>query len=144
MAAEPPARKARLVVNPTAGQDEGASKLPELNARLRARLPDLDIVLTVAEGDAEQAAADAASRGYSHVFAAGGDGTLNEVVNGVLRVPDALGGVVLGVIPLGTGNDFARALGLSADVDVAIERLAAGRPREVDVAFLDDRAFLNS
>ena len=65
-----------------------------------------------AEGDATQAAEQAVRDGYDHLFVGGGDGTLNEVLNGVARLEHGLSQVTFGVIPLGTGNDFATALGL--------------------------------
>ena len=64
------------------------------------------------------------------IVAAGGDGTLNEVVNGIGATSSD---VRLGLIPLGTGNDFARTLGLSTDLDEAIAVLAAGHTRAIDL-----------
>ena len=66
------------------------------------------------------------------------------MVNGAWRVPDAIADLTFGVVPLGTGNDFARTLGLTTDVDTALDRLVVGSTRQVDVAWLDERAFINS
>ena len=74
------------------------------------------------------------------IVAAGGDGTLNEVVNGLREDASA---VVVGLIPLGTGNDFARTLGLPTDVDEAIALLLAGHTRAIDlVRVTSDRSAL--
>ena len=86
--------------------------------------------MTVAEGDAETAAAQAVQDGVDHLFVGGGDGTLNEVLNGVASTPGGLDAVTFGLIPLGTGNDFATALGIPADVEQAIAQLFDGRRPE--------------
>lgn len=135
--------KTRLIVNPVSGTDSAPTFLPEMNERLRDAFGELDIVMTVASGDALDLARRAAAEGYERLFVAGGDGTLNEVLNGVARVPGALGRVTFGVIPLGTGNDFAAALGLPEDVAGAVEAMRDGRAVEVDVGVLNDRHFVN-
>jgi diacylglycerol kinase (ATP) len=135
--------KSRLIVNPVAGADAGPDYLPTINQQLRARFTDLDIVITVAPTDATRAAAEAARAGYEQLFIAGGDGTLNEVLNGMASVEGALDRVTFGLIPLGTGNDFAAALGLPEDVTEAIELLLIGRSVAVDVGLLNDRYFIN-
>ena len=135
--------KSRLIVNPVSGTDSGPDYLQTINERLRAALGELDIVMTVGEGDAAEAAESAAREDYERIFVAGGDGTLNEAVNGVSRVPGALARVTFGLIPLGTGNDFANALGLPEDVDAAVEILLAGRTILSDVGTLNGRRFVN-
>src|SRR5688572_33490096 len=75
--------KARLIVNPTAGTDAAVQHLTQINERIRQRVGLLDIVITTGEGDAARAAEDAVRSGYDHVFVGGGDGTLNEVLNGI-------------------------------------------------------------
>jgi diacylglycerol kinase (ATP) len=135
--------KARLIVNPVSGTDTGPDHLLLINKRLRSWVGLMDIVMTVGEGDATQAAAAAARDGYDYVFAAGGDGTLNEVLNGIASVPQGLERVVFGIIPLGTGNDFANALGFSEQVDAALEQLVTSEVVPVDVGLLNGRYFFN-
>jgi diacylglycerol kinase (ATP) len=77
--------RGRLIANPVAGTDRAPALLPDLNERLRRLVTDLDIVLTVGPGDAHRAAADAARHGTDYLFVAGGDGTLNEALNGLAR-----------------------------------------------------------
>jgi lipid kinase YegS len=89
-------------------------------------------------GDARRFAEIAARRGTDAVIAVGGDGTLNEVLNGVLGT-DA----PLGVLPLGTANDFARQIGIPDDPREALELLVAQEPRPMDVGLLNGRAFVN-
>jgi lipid kinase YegS len=94
--------------------------------------------VTWESGDARRFAAEAARRGTDAVLAVGGDGTLNEVLNGVLGT-DA----PLGVLPLGTANDFARQIGVPDDPRAALALLVEQDPRPIDVGLLNDRAFLN-
>lgn len=136
--------KAKLIVNPVAGRDQGPDYLPLINAKLREHLDSLDIVMTVAEGDATRAAAEAVREGIDLVFAAGGDGTLNEVLNGVAQVEGGLEKVTFGIIPLGTGNDFATALGFSTTVEDVLEEITASEVRAVDVGVLDQHYFVNT
>jgi diacylglycerol kinase (ATP) len=104
--------------------------------------------LTFEGGDARWMAREAAERGCELVIAAGGDGTINEVVNGV---HDWLGAGEgredaaprLGIIPLGTANDFAGALHIPGEVARAVEIAAGGAELAVDVGMVEDRCFLN-
>ncbi len=135
--------RSRLIVNPVSGTDAGPDLLPLINQRLRDRLGPLDIVMTIAEGDATAAAAQAGRDGYDYVFAAGGDGTLNEVLNGIASVPNGLAHTILGVIPLGTGNDFATALGFPDDIAAVLDALDVSAPIAVDVGVMNGHHFIN-
>ncbi len=135
--------KSKLIVNPVSGVDAAPGYLQTINERLREAVGDMDIVMTVAAGDALHAAEQAAREGCDHLFVAGGDGTLNEVLNGVASVSGALDRVRFGLLPLGTGNDFASALGLPEDVEAAIDILLDGRTVTVDVGILNERHFIN-
>jgi diacylglycerol kinase (ATP) len=135
--------KTRLIVNPVAGTDSAPDFLTTLNERLRAGVGAMDIVITTEPGDASRAARDAVCEGYDHLFVAGGDGTLNEVINGVGAIPGGLAAVTFGIVPLGTGNDFATALGVPRGVDEAIAAIVDGRVVVADVGRLNDRYFIN-
>ena len=132
-----------MIVNPVSGTDEAASHLPLINERLREHLGTMDIVMTVSEGDAARAAAAAVRDGYDHLIVAGGDGTLNEVINGVGATPGGFDVVTFGIIPLGTGNDFATALGIPPEVEDALTAITGGDRVSVDVGRLNDRYFIN-
>jgi diacylglycerol kinase (ATP) len=93
---------------------------------------------TFEPGQAAHFAADAARRGVDVVAAVGGDGTINEVVNG-LDGHD----VPLGIIPVGTANDFARQVGIPPDADHAMDVILRRKPQRVDTASLNGRRFLN-
>lgn len=137
-------RRSALIVNPVAGPDLGQDWLPDLSAQLRNRFGQLHVVVTEARADAAVAARQAVEAGCTHIFAGGGDGTLNEVVNGIVGAGRLAAGVVIGVIPLGTGNDFARALGIPPDVKAALAIFDDNREVEVDVCRLNDRYFVNA
>src|SRR4249919_1006730 len=93
---------------------------------------------TFEAGEAFAIAAAAAKRGVDVVVAAGGDGTVNEVVNGLDGYD-----VPLGIVPLGTANDFARQVGIPADADHAMDVILQRKPRRLDTASLNGRRFLN-
>jgi len=95
-------------------------------------------LVTYEAGDATAFAADAARRGVDVVAAVGGDGTVNEVANGLDGYD-----VPLGVIPVGTANDFARQVGIPADADHAMDVILQRKPRRLDTASLNGRRFLN-
>ena len=97
-----------------------------------------DVRVTFERGDAEGLARQAASEGADVVAAVGGDGTLNEVVNGLDGYDTALG-----VIPAGTANDFARQAGIPADADHAMDVILLRKPVRIDTASLNGRRFLN-
>ena len=89
-------------------------------------------------GDGALLAAEAADRGVDAVVALGGDGTVNEVLNG-LDGKD----VPLGIIPVGTANDFARQVGIPMDTDHAMDAILRRKPRRIDTGELNGRRFLN-
>jgi diacylglycerol kinase (ATP) len=119
-------RKTCIILNPFAGK---AGDLDAIVARM-ARLPDAEIRLTNKAGAAARLAKTALRKGRELIVAAGGDGTLNEVINGI---GENSGDVRLGLIPLGTGNDFARSLGVPADVEAALDLISGGETRAVDL-----------
>ncbi len=114
-----------VIVNPAAGS---AGDVDALRQALR-RLGPVTMRETGRSGDARREAARAVAQGFGRVVAAGGDGTLGEVVDGLGGGFDG----TAGVLPLGTGNDFARSAGVPAEPDGAVAVLAAGRVAAVDV-----------
>jgi diacylglycerol kinase (ATP) len=118
--------KTCIILNPAAGK---ARDLEDVVARL-SRVPNGEIRISNKPGSAARFASAALRKGFDLVVAAGGDGTLNEVVNGV---GENLGDARLGLIPLGTGNDFARTIGVPDDIEAAIDLIVIGETREVDL-----------
>jgi YegS/Rv2252/BmrU family lipid kinase len=120
-----------VIANPRSGNRALARSFASLEAKLRSALGPLDIEFTRAPRDAERIAREGVRSGIERVIVAGGDGTLNEVVTGLLSAQ--LGDyAAIGLLPLGTASDFARGLGQRPGVDAAIERLAAGKTSRVD------------
>lgn len=132
--------KTWVIVNPNAGSVGEIAVLEEA----LGRLPGTSVKLTEQAGDAERLAREALESGVELVVAAGGDGTLNEVVNGL---SGDFGRACLGLLPMGTGNDFARTIGVPNDLEGALAVLNAGQIRTLDVARADvdgrGRCFLN-
>ena len=98
---------------------------------------------TRAKGQGRELARQAVAEGAEIVVAAGGDGTLNEVVNGLMEAGAGSQDVTLGLLPLGTGNDFARCIGLGTDLKRAAETLFQGNSQWVDVGQAHGRWFIN-
>jgi diacylglycerol kinase (ATP) len=118
-----------VIVNPTAGGGRAGRLVPWLRERLEQR-PDAELRVTRRAGEGESIAADAVSGGHDRVVAVGGDGTVQEVINGLL----AGTGGQLGIVPIGTGNDLARSLGLPSE-PAAAWTVAMGRhTHQVDAA----------
>lgn len=118
-----------IIVNPTAGAGRAARMIPWLRERLEQR-PEIDLMVTRRAGEAESLASNAFRDGHDRVIAVGGDGTVQEVVNGLLTGER----VELGIVPVGTGNDLARSLGLPAE-PAGAWKVAVGRHiRPVDAA----------
>lgn len=133
-------RNARLIYNPTSGREEMKRRLADILNRLDSAGIETSCHATTGEGDATREAADAVERGYDLVIAAGGDGTLNEVINGMAgrdNLPP------LGIFPLGTTNDFARALGISKNWEEYCDLVIRGETRPIDVGKANDRYFIN-
>ena len=131
--------KTRIICNPGAGSVDDRDSI---RAQLE-QFPSAEIHFTAGEGDATRLAREATERGFELVIAAGGDGTLNEVINGIARCADQL---QIGLIPLGTGNDFAKMLNLPASIGECIEVLRAGHLRPIDLVRMtsdQERYFVN-
>lgn len=134
--------RARLIANPEAGSDQAAERLAVIESRIKERY-ELHTTLTRGAGHAADAARAAAADQADVLFVAGGDGTLNESLNGLGQVAGAFARTAIGLIPLGTGNDFATTLGIEPDLDAALAVLLEGHRRQVDLAEVNGRIFVN-
>lgn len=138
---------AKLICNPTAGRGRAGKLLPEVRTLLKNQGVETDLVLTKAVREATTLAAEAVTAGFPLVIAMGGDGTLQEVGEGLVNAQaESVGqpAVRLGVIPVGTGNDFAKMLAPTLDWRAACTRIAHGQTRRVDVGRINGRVFLNN
>ncbi len=126
-----------LIANPRAGRGKADAALPQVESVLRELELGYRIVRTSHPGHATQAARDALVKGERFLVAVGGDGTVHEVVNGMISdgrpvAPDA----VLGVVAAGSGCDFVRSFGLPGDAAQAARQLAGDRLRVIDAGIL--------
>lgn len=136
--------KVLLIANPAAQNGAGAHAADRAASLLRAELGELavELLLTQAPGHAESAAASAAATSpYSAIVALGGDGVVHEVANGILRLPEGQR-PPFGLIPVGSGNDYARTLGMSSrSIGKAVRQLLAAGLRRFDVGRCNGRYF---
>ena len=135
----------RLILNGKAAADES---IREAVGAMRSRGHRIEVRVTWEEGCARRFAKKAAQMGCRAVIAAGGDGTLNECVNGLLEGGLREGGsqqsaCALGVLPFGTANDFAVGCGIPADALSALELALETKPTPIDIGRVNDRLFLN-
>lgn len=134
------AKRARLIYNPTSGREEMKRRLPDVLQRLERGGLETSTHATTGEGDATLAAAEAVERGFDVIIAAGGDGTLYEVINGMAERENR---PPLGIIPLGTTNDFARAMGIPKNWEKACDIIIQGHDRVIDLGKANHRYFIN-
>jgi diacylglycerol kinase (ATP) len=119
-----------VVLNPGAGGGKTLKVLPRVHEALKALNRPYHVYLTTAAGDGEAAAARFAQEGASVVLAVGGDGTIQEVANGLCSCKST---VPMGVVPTGNGSDFARTIGASKKVEESIAKACSGYVRAIDV-----------
>lgn len=132
-----------FVVNATAGQGKTGKKINQLILALNKYNFDYEIEITKYAGHGIELAGRAVKAGFEKIIAVGGDGTANEVMNGILN-QDKSGKIVLGIIPEGGGNDFARVFHLSSDITKSILRLKQHKIINIDVGKVEKYYFLNS
>ena len=118
-----------VIFNPTARGE----KAQRFRRHLDAIGAQCTLKLTTAAGDARRLAAEAVAEGFEVIVAAGGDGTLNEVLNGLGDAPDGFERARLGVLPLGTVNVFARELAIPTRLELAWQAIGQGREMRIDL-----------
>lgn len=134
-------KRARIIYNPTSGRELFKKHLPGVLEKLEIAGYETSCHATTGAGDAEKAAKIAVERNFDIVIAAGGDGTLNEVVSGISQCENR---PKLGIIPMGTTNDFARAVHIPRNIHDAVDIIIKGDTIPVDVGLLnDEKYFIN-
>ena len=136
--------KVTVILNPYANRWGAQAKMPAVQAALEGAGLTYDLVVTKAPGEATHQARQAAEQGVDAVVAAGGDGTVSEVVNGLIRAAEGEITRPMGILPIGTGNDFSDMLGVPRDLEEAAAVIAAGASRRVDAGRVNDRFFNNN
>lgn len=133
-------KKARIIYNPTSGREAFKKELPTVLEKFEIAGYETSTHATTCEGDAIKAAKAAVERKFDLVVAAGGDGTINEVINGLAEQEHR---PKLGIIPVGTTNDFARALFIPRDIKKAVDVILADQTMALDIGKVNDIYFMN-
>jgi diacylglycerol kinase (ATP) len=133
-------KRARIIYNPTSGREAFKKELPAVLEKFEKAGYETSAHATTGEGDATEAARIAVERKYDIVIAAGGDGTINEVINGLAEQEYR---PKLGVIPVGTTNDFARALTIPRDIQKAVDVILENHSMLLDIGKVNEHYFIN-
>ena len=133
-------KRVRLIINPSSGQEQAKEYAELAEEKLRSMFDRVDIQYTEKEDDATRFADEAARIGYDAVFAMGGDGTVDEVINGLAEHEVR---PLFGFFPLGTVNDLGRALDLPLDPKKAIECISFDQIKPLDIGKINDRYFMD-
>ncbi len=136
----------KVLLNPYSNRWNARRRWPEAEAALKAAGVDFSLDVSEQAGGVEPLAAKAIRDGFRTVVVAGGDGTIGEAVNGLAMDwdPQQDFPVKLGVLPMGSANDFAFALGLPLALQEAAQVIASGKTKEVDLGRCNERLFLNN
>ena len=138
------ANKTAVIINPKAGRNKARKLWPKISRLLEKHNIIYDSYLTDTPYQAQLLAGRLTRNGVKELVVVGGDGSLNEVINGVSQSSlDRLEEIRIGIIPAGTGNDFARFLGISRNSDRAVEIIKKGETRSIDLGLVNSRYFVN-
>ena len=138
---------AKVILNPYAGRWKAKERKADVISALQKANIEFDFVETSAPGHGSILAANAVEEGFSPIVVAGGDGSINEVINGMMtffgkknieRLPP------LGIIPLGSANDLVTNLGLPTDLNESVEIISEANPRKIDLGIVNSRYFDNN
>lgn len=133
-------KRARIIYNPTAGREQFRKELPDVLDKLERAGYETSAHATNGEGDATEAARKAVERKHDLVVIAGGDGTINEVIQGIAEADYR---PKIGIIPAGTTNDFARALAIPKDTLQAVDIILENKVKALDIGKVNDKYFIN-
>jgi YegS/Rv2252/BmrU family lipid kinase len=132
-------RRIPVVLNPSAGRGLAGAREGELRRIFQGVGVSAEVFRTESPDQAQELAREFCARAEPVVVAAGGDGTINSVAQALVGTTTALG-----ILPMGSGNDYARVLGIPQDLKEAAKILVSGQPRPVDVGEVQGRFYLNS
>lgn len=133
-------KRARIIYNPTSGRELFRKELPKVLEKFEQAGYETSAHATTGEGDATKAAQIAVERKYDLVIISGGDGTINEVVQGIAESDYR---PKIGIIPSGTTNDFARALFIPRDIHKAVDIILQNNAKALDIGKVNDHYFIN-
>ena len=135
---------AKVILNPYAARWQAESRRADIEDALKSADIDYELALTDAPEHGIALAAEAVQAGFDPIIAAGGDGSISEVVNGMLQAAGADPLPKLGILPLGTANDVIDNLEMSKDLSEAVATIAAGKYRMLDLCEVNGRYFINN
>jgi diacylglycerol kinase (ATP) len=136
--------KVKVILNPYANRWGAQEQIGVLGEMLATADQSCDLAVTQAPGEAIEIAETAVREGFDVVVAAGGDGTINEVINGILRATADGPTIPFGILPLGSANDFNKLAGLPDTLSGAFDVIMAGHTRQIDAGKVNDRYFINN
>ena len=137
---------AKVILNPYSNRWKARARWPEAEAALKAAGVDFELVVSERPGHIVELSEQAVRQGFSPIIAAGGDGTIGEVVNGMAHAANSEKELLgpLGILPLGTANDLVYNLGLPLELQAAAQVIKAGSTKRMDVGKVNDRYFANN
>lgn len=135
--------KIKVILNPYANRWHAKDKLVLVREAFTAVNVDADIHVTQSAGEGTAVAREAVGH-FDAVVAAGGDGTINEVINGLIQASGEEPTVPFGVMPIGTANDLGDTLPLPRDLNLAAQIIANGKTRQIDAGRINDHYFVNN
>ena len=133
-------QRARIIYNPTSGREGFRKELPDVLERFEQAGYETSVHATTGVGDATDAARIAVERKFDVIVVAGGDGTINEVINGMAEQEHR---PKLGIIPVGTTNDFCRALCIPRNIQKAVDVILENRLLALDIGRVNEHYFMN-
>jgi len=137
---------AKVILNPYSNRWNSQKRWPEAESALKAAGVDFDLVISQKKGQIVELAEQAVHEKCSPIIVAGGDGSVGDAANGLMRAAQSTNGqlIPLGIMPTGSANDLVFALGLPTDLKEAAKVIAAGKIREMDIGKLNDHYFVNN
>jgi YegS/Rv2252/BmrU family lipid kinase len=127
-----------FIINPAAGKGKSLELIPFIEECFKDKAGELVIRVTDYPGHATALAKEYSGNGKCRIYSVGGDGTVNEIVNGIAGTESALG-----VIPTGSGNDFIRSVQTESDIKAMIVSTINGKEKSIDLAKVNDKYFIN-
>ncbi len=127
----------QIIVNPISGRGAGLASVPAIKTYLDVKGLPYDMCLTEHPGHAIDLAQSAVQAGYDVIAGVGGDGTANEIINGLMQAQKAgLGASVMGMLAVGRGNDFAFGMNIPAGLELGLQTLTAGHQDRIDIGLV--------
>ena len=127
-----------VIANPKAGARALDATLERVRRAFKARKIVHEVRFTRFPGHAAEIATQGLGEGFTHIISLGGDGTSSQIVSSIHGTE-----AVFGIVPCGSGNDFSKAAGIPLDTASAVDNIFSGRTKKADVAFIDQRCFIN-